>query len=373
MDFASLSQLYAADGPFVSVYLDTTSAVENAGPRLDLRRKNVLSALEDQGVDEPTRRAVEARLQDHTSGNTRVVVASHGTVHLATWLPEAPPQDIVSVSTLPQLLPLVASLALRVPHVVVLADHEGGDVLAYTTSSDPVETASLDSDIWPIHHTGTGGWSSKRYDNTVRNSWEESAREVADLVDNVAKDIGATLVIGSGDTRSLALLEEHLPEKLKEHFTTIDGGGRHRDGSDDVVTEQVITALADHVARDTLVTLERFSQERGQRDRACEGVQETIAALRIAQVGTLLLTDAFDSAENTAWFGPEPSHIGLAKSELDSLGVREPQEAPLADVLLRAAIGTGAEVRILAGGVEQAPAAGVGALLRFSNDPGTTS
>lgn len=372
MDLASLSKLYAVEGPFVTVYLDTTSAVEDAAARLDLRRKNVLTTLEERGVDRATREAVAGRLQDHTQGNTRVVVAAHGTVHLATWLPEPPARDIVEVGPLPHLLPLVDSLSLRVPHVVVLADREGGDVLAYTTSADPVETATHDSGAWPVHQTGVGGWSSKRYDNTVRNSWEESAREVATLVDNVAKDIGAKLVIGSGDTRALSLLTEHLPEHLREDFVTIDGGGRHVDGGDDVIAEQVITTLADYVARDTLRTLERFAQERGRGEQACEGVRDTIAALRMAQVGTLLLTDAFD-AGRPVWFGPEAVQLGLTKADLVDMGVEHPQEGQLADVLLRAAYGTGAEVRILAADAEQSPAEGVGALLRYSADSATTS
>lgn len=367
MDLASLSKLYAVEGPFVTVYLDTTSAVEDAATRLDLRRKNVLSTLEERGVDTATREAVAGRLQDHTNGNTRVVVAAHGTVHLATWLPEPPARDIVEVGPLPHLLPLVDSLALRVPHIVVLADREGGDVLAYTTSADPVETATHDSGAWPTHHTGVGGWSSKRYDNTVRNSWEESAREVASLVDNVAKDIGARLVIGSGDTRALSLLAEHLPESLKEDFVTVDGGGRHVDGGDDVIAEHVIEVIADYVARDTVRILERFAQERGRDEQACEGVSATIGALRMAQVGTLLLTDAFEAAR-PVWFGPEPVHVGLTKADLDDMGVEQAHEGNLADVMLRAAFGTGAEVRVIAADAEQSPAEGVGALLRYSAD-----
>lgn len=371
MDVASLSKLYTVEGPVVTVYLDTTSAVEDAAARLDLRRKNVLSTLDEQGVDEATRRAVEERLHDHTNGNTRVVVAAHGSVLLATWLPEPPVRDIVQVGALPHLLPLVDSLALRVPHVVVLADRNGGDVLAYTTSADPVEAASLDTDIWPHHHTGVGGWSSKRYDNTVRNSWEESAREVATLVENVAKDIGAELVIGSGDARALSLLAEHLPEELKDNFVQIEGGGRNTDGSDEVVAEQVIAAIAEHLARETLATLERFAQERGRDEQACDGVRATVAALRMAQVDTLLLTDEFE-ATRQVWFGPEAVHIGLTKADLEDMGVEQAQEGQLADVLLRAAFGTGAEVRVVAADVEQSPAEGVGALLRYSTQPGGT-
>ncbi len=372
MDLASLSTLYAADGPFVSIYLDTTSAVENASARLETRWKNVLRELDQAGVDGATKDALTAVHGEHDRGGARVLVASHGTVHLATWLPEPPPRDLVRVDPLPHLLPLVDSLALRIPHVVVLTDREGADVLAYTTTQEPVAQASLETKIWPIHHTGVGGWSSKRYDNTVRNSWEESAREVATLVDNVCRDIGAEIVIASGDTRALALLEEQLPESLRAELTTIDGGGRHLDGSDDVVAEQVVRALADHVARRTLQTLTRFAQARGQGDNASDGVAETVRALRMGQVDTLLLTDTFDRTQR-GWFGPEAVHLGLARGDLEDMGVREPGEAELGDILLRAATGTAAEVRLVTGGVEESPSDGVGALLRFPAAEGTES
>jgi hypothetical protein len=373
MDLATLQKIYTAQGPFVTIYLDTTSAVEQAAQILETRWKNVLGDLESRGVDAATREALSAARGEHDGGNTRVLVASHDQVHLATWLPEPPPRDLVAVGPLPHLLPLIDALNLRLPHLVVLADRQGADVLAYTVGSDPVESASHDSNIWPTHHTGVGGWSSKRYDNTVQNSWEESAREVATLVENVAHDIGAELILASGDSRALSLLESHLGEATRGKFRKLEaGGGRHRDGSDEIIAQHVIEALSDQVAEETLTLLTRFGEERGRGEQACDGVADTVAALRMGQVGTLLLTAELDP-EQAAWFGPEPTHLAVTEQELTSLGVQAPQQAPLTDVLVRAAVGTSAEVRVIAGGVADAPRDGVGALLRFTTDPGAQS
>ena len=45
----------------------------------------------------------------------------------------------------------------------------------------------------------------------------------------------------------------------------------------------------------------------------------------------------------------------------------QPWEAPLDEALVRAALGTGADVRFVGGGTEQAPAHGVGALRRYAD------
>jgi hypothetical protein len=80
----------------------------------------------------------------------------------------------------------------------------------------------------------------------------------------------------------------------------------------------------------------------------------------------LILTDARD-VNRSAFFGPDPAHLALTAQELLDLGVEQPWEAPLDEVLVRAALGTGADIRFVGGGIEQAPADGVGALLRYAD------
>jgi hypothetical protein len=67
------------------------------------------------------------------------------------------------------------------------------------------------------------------------------------------------------------------------------------------------------------------------------------------------------------WFGPDPTHVALGESELRDLGVEQPQQAALEEILVRAALGTAAEIRFVGGGMEQAPSDGVGALLRYAD------
>jgi hypothetical protein len=366
MDASTLAKLYAIDGPFVTIYLATPSDVENAAARLETRWKNVTRELADAGVDDATIAALTEARGSHDRGNTRVLVAAHGKVHLAISLPHLPPQEEVVTSALPRLVPLLDAMTLQVPHVVVLADRTGADVLAYTAGPDPVEVQSVQTDRFPSRKVHAGGWSSLRYDHDVEETWELSARDVSALVERVSRDIGARLVIASGDERALHLLGEHLPTHLLDGFVTIGGGGRARDGSDEVIADEVLRVLSDTVAADTVELLEDFSEQRGRHDRAAEDVPATIEALRKGQVATLILTDVRDP-DQTAFVGPDAVHVALSAQELLDLGVEQPWEAPLDEVLVRAALGIGADVRFVGGGTEQAPAHGVGALLRYAD------
>jgi len=65
----------------------------------------------------------------------------------------------------------------------------------------------------------------------------------------------------------------------------------------------------------------------------------------------------------TAWFGPEPIPIALSAETLAEMGVERPDHAPLLDVLIHAAFGGGAGVRIIPRAA--APERGIGAILRW--------
>lgn len=366
MNAATLAKLYSIDGPFVTIYLATPSEVEDAAERLETSWRNVVRDLAGAGVDSATVDALTAARGAHDRGNTRVLVAAHGTVHLAISLAQPPAREEIVTSALPRLVPLLDALSLQVPHVVVLADRTGADVLAYTSGPDPVDEQSVTTDRFPTRKVHAGGWSSLRYDHDVEETWEASARDVAALVERVGRDIDARLVIASGDERALQLLGQYLPTHLVDRFVTIGGGGRARDGSDDVIAAEVLRVVSDTVAADTVELLADFAQQRGRGDRACEGVAATVDALRRGQVETLVLTDVRDPS-GTAFFGPDPVHVALSAQELLDLGVEQPREAPLEEILVRAALGTGADVRFVGGGTEQAPAGGVGALLRYAD------
>jgi hypothetical protein len=378
---ATLAGLYEHPGPFVTIYLNTESAVENAAARLETRWKDVVRELDEAGVDGATIDALSAARGGHELGGTRVLVAAGGRVLLALSLPENTDAEVVRVSDFPYLLPLLDWAQTRVPHLVVLTNREGADILAYVTGADPVESGSVDSGRHPSHKTGIGGWSEHRYQRKVEENWKASARDVAQAVERFAADIDPQVIAVAGDVHAVDGLKEHIAKHLVDRIVVIDGG-RAVDGSDAVVAEEVLEAVAARLRDDTAALMADFAK---YRDRAAEvaathpatdgtefalnaanGVRDVVAALQKAQVGTLLLATDLNEG-NPLFYGPAPTMLATSSSELEQMGVSDPVQAPLVDVLLRAALGTGADIRMVPAGTPDSPDDGVGALLRYSD------
>lgn len=275
MDLAQLAALYEFPGPFLTIYLDTSGDVQDAADRVELRWKNVLREFDDLGVDGRTREALTEARGDHTLGSTRVLVAAGGAVHLAESLPNTPAQEVVRLASLPHLLPLVDQLSLVVPHVVVLTDREGADVLAYGAGPAAAGNTTVQSGQHPVHKTGLGGLAAQRYQHRVENSWDASARDVATKVEGLATDVEARLVVAAGDGHATQLLHEHLPKRLQDRYVVVDGS-RAADGGDKALSQRVLTAVGDVVTSDILELLGKYAEERGQQDRAAEGEAATM-------------------------------------------------------------------------------------------------
>lgn len=366
MDRATLARVLTTQGPFVSLYLPAPSDVPNAQQRLDTVWQDVERDLTDRGVDPATIQAAKAAIGEHDLGATRAIIAAHGEVLLAASLDTTVNQPIAQVSAVPHLLPLLDDLDRHRPHVIVLADRTGADVRAVAGGgAEPAIdlTEQVDGTAMEVRKVDAGGWSQLRYQQRAENGWEENASVVAERIGALSEQIGAELVVGAGDERATTLIAEHLPPHVRPRWTVVPGGrgqGSH-DGVPGEVTEQVELA----VARSRTQVLERFAEERGQGDRAAEGLSATLDALRVRQVETLLLTDELD-ADRTAWVGQDPSVIALSEPEVAGLGATNPGQAPLRDVLVWSALGSDADVMQLVKENTHAPRGGVGAVLRFT-------
>lgn len=179
----------------------------------------------------------------------------------------------------------------------------------------------------------------------------------------LARRVDARLIVAAGDERAVTLLREALPGDLAERFQVVSGG-RSADGSEQSFLEAARVAVGLAVNADTDALFEKFQEERGQADRAAEGVEATLAALAMAAVDVLLISPDGPDDARVAWFGPEPTQVTLRAEDLRGLGVDEPTEGRLVDVAIRAALGTGAGIRVVDPGA--ALDGGMAAILRWS-------
>jgi hypothetical protein len=356
-----LATLVGGPGPFLSLYLHTERAVENAGS-LQQRWRTARRDLEDEGVpdallDEIERLVPEAHLEGDClaviGGAERILHVEHG--------PAVSPDDVATRGPIPHLLPIVRWRQSEPAHAVVLTDRTGADLFGIRRGSRELH-AEVEGEHDELRTVGPGGWSEHRYQQRAEDSWEQNAEQVAAAVERLVVQIQPVFVAVAGDVRAMALLRESLPKEVDALVRVIEGE-RPWGGRGDPIPDEVHELVATHVREAGERLLARFEEEWRQRDKAVEGVAATTRALAQARVAALLIADQGDD-ERTLWFGPDPALLATTDQDLKGLGVDPPEEGPVRDVLTRAALGTGAAIRVLDDGKELDE--GVGALLRWA-------
>lgn len=369
MHQAEIAGVFQADGPFTSMYMDTEGDVDQAADKVAVRWKSLRGAMLAAGVPQGTVAAIDPLVGgSYRAGATLAVIAAADGPRYSANLPDPPPRDtLLRHGPLPDVLPLLAAAQAAVPHVAVLTDRTGADMAA-RVADDVARTERVTGRVTPhIHKAHAGGWSEPRFQHRAEAIWESNASEVADALTQLVDRVRPRFVAVAGDVHALQLLHEQAPKRVRELLEVV--GGEY--GSLAAVFAEADKLVAATVQADNRALLDRFAEELGQRDRAADGAAATLAALGRGQVETLLLTGLFLDDERTAWFGPAPTDVAADRDTLAGLGVPDPVEARLVDVAVRAALGTGAGVRVLepAAGPGQAPGEGVGALLRFPLGP----
>jgi len=367
-----LTELVLADGPFLSVYLTTEAEIDNAARRAEQRWKSLRSNLAHDGAPEEVLGAVDPLVSDaHLMGQCMAVFATPGGLVHVEHHPDPPVEDLGRWAALPLLTGVLRWRQSSPPHVAVLADSRGADLFGLRAAAPNIQReAAGGGDL--VGSSAPHGESQRRNHHRVESLWEQNAKAVSDEVVRLVQDVDARVVVAAGDVRAVELLKEALPKEVLGKLEVVDGG-RSPDGSIDSVVTDVDRLVEAAVAHDTDVMLAKFREESGQDDRASDGPARTLEALAMAQVETLLLHD--DPADDRqGWFGPDATHVALTEDTIQAMGVNEHQRARLVDVAVRAALGTGAGVRVIPGETgADGPTDGLGAILRWSSGTSASS
>jgi hypothetical protein len=371
----TLSTLLATPGPYATAYLDASRAEELGPQKVELRWRALRASLAEQGADDATLDAMEAAAGGHTDvtgAHGQVLVGSGGELRYDVVLPGPPRREIARWSALPHLMPMVAQLGPVVPYVLALDDRIGAELRVHGPAGD--WSLEVQGETFQVHKTGVGGWSQLRYQHRVEDRWEANARQVADAIEAAVRGTAARVVILAGDVRARETLRKVLAEPAVELVVELQTGGRAEGIDEDKLADEVNAVVARVAADADQAVLDRFAEARGRAEAgvgdvlAVAGIPDTVEALRKAQVETLLVVDD-PSADQEAWIGPEPAHLGLTAEELAEMGVSDPARDRLDAALVRAAVGTDASIVTLAAGQLEIRD-GVGATLRYP-DPQT--
>jgi hypothetical protein len=367
-----LADVVRGQAPFVSVYLRTEPDIENASRRSEVRWRNLRGELESAEADEGILERIDALVPDaHLEGDGLAVIADAAGVRLVDHGPLRDTDDRAVVGDVPVLAPIVRWRQEQPTVLVVLADRQGADVFALRRSVPDIER-TVEGEDQPIRKVGPGGWSQRRYQERAENTWEENARSVADVVHRLADRVAPRLIAIAGDVRAVTLLQEALGDELRDRVRVV-AGERPWEGAGDAIPDEVPDGVAEAVRADGDAVLERLREELGQQDLAAEGLEATASALARASAALLVVADTRDAR---VWIGSDALQISTNADDLRALGVDDPHEADAADALIRAALASGAGVRLydirdpdgpLSLDPAHAPRDGVAALLRWAD------
>lgn len=349
-------------GPFVSALLPAPSAIPDAPQRLATEWKNARTLVAAdapevaiQAIDEAV---AEARA--HAGGESLLVVADAAGNRGAASLPDAVSEGRAWCGALPRLTPILETRARFVPHVIVVADRTGADIVAIDAVGR-VAGSEVEGDTEHIHRGSFGGWSQRRFQQRAENTWESNAAEVAAEVDAVRARIGAPLVVVTGDVRARQFLQEHAGHDLAEALVLVDGPGRADADALEAFQPEVDRQVATIVAANTRAAMEAF-QEARQTGGAADGPDQTLRALSEARVATLVV-HADPDDERSASIDRGAVQLAAEPETLKDLGL-SPVQVRLLDAAVWGALRTGADIRFVPGSGPHAPSGGLGAILR---------
>ena len=366
MDVGFLKTLYDRPGPCACVYLNTDRADASADHMIELRWRALRARLEEEGIDFRTLGALDAAVgtdRGLPSPHGQAIFAADGQVLLQEELRASTTPDRATLAEVPDVMPLLAQYPDIPAHVLVVVDRTGADI-EVLTSGGVCSRGRVRGADHPVTKVGSGDWNQPRYQRRAENTWDANARSAAKTVERVAASHHAAMIAVAGDVRARTLLLEHLDPVWRPRAVALDSAADGDRAARERVRDEaaVIAAEFEEVARAQL--RERFA--RGLADGgAVEGLEPTVEAMRTGAVDTLLLRYGDEEAEAPTWWGPEPGQLAVRSTELADVRAQQTRRDRAADVLVRALVRMRGRLLVVAKG-EPGPAAGVGAVLRYS-------
>jgi len=381
MKLDSLKPLLDHVGPLTTVCLDVTRAEEAGDRELRGRWNGLRRALEHAGAPAATIEAIADVVlrPTHVPGpHGRFVVAEAGRVVYDRVLAGPPTREEAFHDGAPALMPAVQAEEEAVRYLLVEVDRAGADLSwSGIDAPEPEVGERVEGGHDVLHkNRGTGGWSHRRMQSRVEDSWERNAEAVAAELDRSVTDHRPELVMITGDLRAVAMIREAVGRATSELLVEVPGGARADGVKEDVFAHNVHEVLEGYRARRRVKVADRLRESLGRGAGAVTALADVVDVLRRGQVAELILIEdavgrptPLDSKR--LWVGDGPLELGTRRSELAALGVPDAAAHQLrADIaILRAATAQDAGITfVVEGDVELVD--GIGALLRWT-DPAT--
>ncbi|WP_280400804.1 Vms1/Ankzf1 family peptidyl-tRNA hydrolase [Nocardia carnea] len=359
----SIREIAQRPGPFASLYIDAEHDTEDAEQQRALRWRALAERLEAAGA---TDRMIEALAAAVTGSPPepgragRALIADSERVLIDRRLPHPVQPEIVRVSPLPYLLPLIEYETEEVAHAVAVVDKVGSEMYGVDDDGNVVGE-TIEGEGHPIHKVRHGGgWSHLSMQRRVEEKVRRNAADVATELKRLAERIRARVVVLAGDVTARAEVRRALGT-LPAQVVEVESGGRAAGTDTGEFDAEVRELVAAEARQRRAETVARFDKARGRDDGpAVAGLSATVSALLAANTENLLI-NAAALGDRTVRLDPEPVRDPGALGALTD----NPEHTCRADEALPVGV-------LVRGGTitpvdeEAAPSEGVGALLRHT-------
>ncbi|MGY1937636.1 baeRF2 domain-containing protein [Nocardia gipuzkoensis] len=290
---ADLRRIIGKHGPFASVCFDSSHDTEDAARRSELRWRSIDAELDRSGARPRVRRLLAQAIELHPPLRGRcgrMLIADETEVLADERLPRPPDIDIVRVSPLPYLLPLIEMQGEQIPHVIALVDRVGSELYALDKRNEDEEFLRTAGP--PMPDIQRDDWSHRTIRQRTVDSTRRNIREFARELDRLADTVHAEVVVLAGEARARSELRAEFDAKGRDVVEA--ESGTLTPGSDPKALDaEVREILHRTVAQRRRRVLDRFAAEIERPDGpAVAGLAATTTALRAATVERLLLDRA---------------------------------------------------------------------------------
>ena len=367
---ALLDRLAAVEStpvPFISLYLNAQPD-DRGRDRHETFVRTELGERAASYIDDADARASLTRDLDRIqkwlstelqpSANGAAIFACSGAgVFEATQVAAAVEENLLFIGDRPHLYPL-ARLDARYPrYAALVCDTNRARIFVF--ASGAVETVDEVQGEKTRRHD-MGGWSQARFQRRIDNIHKAHVQEAVEALDRIVRAEGIAHVLVSGNDVSLPLIDESLPQSLRERVVDIlrlDTKAPERE-----VLERTLEAMQRKDAESDQDKTEELLDAYRSGGLGVVGFARTREALEKGQVDELVVSASLVQLEGVQ--GIEP-----ALAEADDRGDPEPIEkvdnALKADELVAIARQTDATITFIEDPSLLARVGGVGAILRY--------
>lgn len=299
------SALENNDGPFLTVYLDTTRTDPTAASEVETTWRRFREQAAKAGAPEAILSEVEESLlrQPSIGGrHGRAVLANADRILLDRVLPVPPQRELIDWGERPAILPLLQLTPHAVSQLLIEVDRAGAD-LHLRAPEDPDltrnagghgEDRSVDGGHDELHKSrATGadsgrGWRTDNFEARVEDSWERNAEAVAEQVNKLVMKHKPNIVFLTGDVRAQGLLKAELRNEVLERLTELSGGTRGMSLERASFREELARAVHEHIDATQQEFAEKFRETQGRDTGSVAGAFHVAEVLRRGQVDELL-------------------------------------------------------------------------------------